>query len=186
MILHWWSHFCPVLLPSPLCFNYKFLSQFLQHYKLTFALGPLRVFPTPPSPHPHLGTNGFFLYNLIGLISSHHLDSVWIMSCSRETSQATSSLPVVLWHMTLLYILPRSSHYLKLSYSFICLLTVFSYKYKYHRKENASTFCSILLPEMRISPVAWKAPYVYLLAKGMIEWVAKEITLFWGLLCTTT
>lgn len=67
----------------------------------------------------------FFLYSLMGLISSHHLNLSWNMSCSgKTTSLTTSPLPVTLCPLLLFYqTLPRTSYYLKLYLLFVYYLS---------------------------------------------------------------
>lgn len=136
-----------------------------------------------PNPHPPPSSKAFSLHNLVGLISFHYLHFMWSISCSRIILD-TSSLPVILCHITLSYIFPglliiSDDHIYIFVYYLSFPISMF------YETENVFSWFSILLPENRLSPIPWKVHHAYSLDKGMTEWVGKEIMPLWGLLCTT-
>lgn len=145
------------------------------------TLLPLSFFSTLQIVQAHLSLvafaldlpwcQGLFLHSLLHLISSHHSDLSWKIGCSGRISLTMSLPPLILCHITLLYMLLRTSHYLTLSYAYICMLSAF-YKYEFHGNRK----CVCL--ENRISPVIQEVLNEHLLDKKITQWVATKIIPF--------
>lgn len=172
------SILCPIQLPSIIMVEPGDLFSILPTLYVHIDLCTCSL----PNPHPPPSSKAFSLRNLVSLISFHYLHFMWSMNCSKIIL-ATSPLPVILSHYIVIQ-LPRSSHYCKLSYFYICLLSVFSYKYVLW---NRKCVFLVLYFASREQPIThpWKVYHAYSLGKGMTEWVVQEILPLWGLHCTT-